>query len=226
MSGTEGAYVAYPFEDLLGILALESHRQGCLVIGEDLGTVPEGFRSRLERAGLLSCRVLLFEREEDGALKPPSACPEAALVSASTHDLPTLRGYWQGRDLDWRLRLEPRPDPAAHGARRAERAGDRRALLDALDRAGLLPQGVEPGSPPDELSLDLLVALHRLLGRWRGRLLAVQLEDALFELDQVNLPGTVDEHPNWRRRLRLPLESLFDDPTVQAVLGAVRAERR
>ena len=104
-SPTDGAYVRYPFDDLVRIIALELERHRCLVIGEDLGTVPRGFRPAMRRAGLMSCRVLYFERAPDGAFLAPAAYPRQALVSVSTHDLPTLKGYWTGRDIRWRAML-------------------------------------------------------------------------------------------------------------------------
>jgi 4-alpha-glucanotransferase len=220
-SGIDGAYVLYPFEDLLRIVALESHRQRCVVIGEDLGTVPEGFRDSLARHGLLSYRLFYFERHEDGSLVPPGAWPEEALAAVSTHDLPTLRGYWTGNDLAWRERIAGRPDPEAHG----ERIADRRVLLRALEREGLLPVGLDPEHPPDAVGEALLVAVHRFVARTPCRIAILQIEDALMELEQVNLPGTLDEHPNWRRRLGTPVERLLEVPSVRAVLEAMAKER-
>ena len=137
----DGAYVRYPFADLAHIIALESERHRCLVIGEDLGTVPRGFRPAMQRAGLLSCRVLYFERAQDGAFLPPEAYPRQALVSVSTHDLPTLRGFWTSRDLKWRDRFARFPDEDASKNAHAARDRDRILLLQALRRAGLLPAG-------------------------------------------------------------------------------------
>ena len=121
----EGAYVEYPFADLLGILALESHRNRCMVIGEDLGTVPEEMRSALKAAGVLSYRLLYFERDSSGELKPPSEYPADALVAASTHDLPPLAGYWESRDLARRRELRHFPSDEAHQHQLAGRAQDR-----------------------------------------------------------------------------------------------------
>jgi 4-alpha-glucanotransferase len=213
-SPAEGAYVRYPFDDLVRIIALESQRHRCLVIGEDLGTVPRGFRPAMQRAGLMSCRVLYFERGEDGAFLPPPAYPRQALVSASTHDLPTLKGYWTSRDVRWRELLRRFPDEAALSEARLERKRDRVLLLRALERAGLLPAGVDPDAPPEEPSDALIVAIHRYLAETPGYLLMVQLEDALGEEEQPNLPGT-DEHPNWRRKLGRSLQEFADEPLVQ-----------
>jgi 4-alpha-glucanotransferase len=221
----EGAYVRYPFADLARIIALESERHRCLVIGEDLGTVPRGFRPAMQRAGLLSCRVLYFERERDGEFAPPEAYPRQALVSVSTHDLPTIRGFWTDGDLKWRALLGRFPDEDAFRRAQAERDRDRVLLLHALQRAGLLPPGIDPEQPPDEPSDELVLALHRYLAATPGHLVMVQLEDALGEEEQPNLPGA-DQHPNWRRKLGRSLEALDEEPMVARIAEAMAAAGR
>jgi 4-alpha-glucanotransferase len=138
MAATEGAYVTYPFGDLLRLVALESCRQGCAVVGEDLGTVPEGFRETMRSANLLSCRVLTFERRSDGGFVPPAQYPALAAASAATHDLPTLRGFWLGTDIAWRRGLDLYPDAVAAEVDVAKRRHDRDLLLQALVEEGLL----------------------------------------------------------------------------------------
>jgi 4-alpha-glucanotransferase len=224
-SPKEGAYVRYPFDDLIKIIALESARQRCLVIGEDLGTVPRGFRPAMQRAGLMSCRVLYFERAHDGAFLEPPAYPRQALVSVSTHDLPTLRGFWTGRDIRWREVLHRFPDEASLQHAERERAQDRMLLLRALERVGLLPEGIDPARPPEEPSDELIVAAHRYLAETPGYLAMVQLEDALGEEEQPNLPGT-NEHPNWRRKLRQQLEDLAEEPLVRRIAEVMAAAGR
>jgi len=227
-SAAEGAYVRYPFDDLLRLIALESHRNRCLVIGEDLGTVPEGFRPRMQQAGVMSCRVLYFERDEQGAFSPPEHYPKSALTSVSTHDLPTLKGFWTARDIRWRDLLKLFSDEKSHADAKDERERDRVLLLEALERAGLLPAGIDPQTPPDALSAELLAAVHRLLARTPSRLVLVQLEDALGEVEQPNLPGA-EEHPNWRRRLPRLLEEFAGVPgltRIAAVMGEEGRSRR
>lgn len=204
----EGAYVTYPLQDLTRIVALESRRNRCLVIGEDLGTVPEGFRPAMARAGILSYRVLYFERDGQGNFLPPEAYPEDALVTVTTHDLATFAGFWQGRDLDWRTRLGLYPSEDARNGDAGGREHDRWRLLEALARAGVLPDSQRDRHAIPEATMELVAAVYRYLAKTPGRVLNMQIEDAIGEIEQPNLPGTVDQHPNWRRRLRLTLEEM------------------
>jgi len=203
----EGGYVRYPFEDLVGIVALESHRNRCMVIGEDLGTVPDDVRATLARVGILSYRVLLFERQHSGEFKRPAEYPADALVTATTHDLPTLAGYWEGRDLALRQELNLYPSEEVGQAQRQARTQDRARLLRALAHEGLLPEGAsaEPVSPL-QMTSTLLIRIHEFLARSGARVLVVQPEDVLAMREQMNLPGTTSEYPNWRRKLPLALE--------------------
>lgn len=232
-----GAYVAFPFEPLRRLLALESRRHRCVVIGEDLGTVPDGFREAMAESGALSYRVLYFERTGGDLFARPETYPPAALVAAATHDLPTLAGFWTGRDLDWRQRLDLYPDAATRARDAAARPADRRRLIDALIDAGLWL--AEPPTDADRQPCDaaLLAALHRFLARTPCALMMVQVEDLLGLVEQANLPGTIAAHPNWRRRLPLTVADLFAESAAEtatetatetaagAVLAAVRAER-
>lgn len=205
-----GTYVGFPFEVLARLCALVSHRRRCVIVGEDLGTVPEGFRERLYGAGMLSCRVLWFERDGE-RFRAPHEYPEQALASVSTHDLPTVRGFLAGKDLDWRADLGGHDDGArahAHAVREAEV----RSLGWALEAAG---QGGEPSAVP----------LHRFLATSSSALALVQLEDLAGILEQPNLPGTVDEHPNWQRRLPLPVEDVLQSPLALDIMAAMRDAR-
>lgn len=223
--GSDGAYVEYPFEDLLRIVALESVRNRCVVIGEDLGTVPEGFRPALHRAGILSYRVLYFERDAEGDFLPPSGYPQRSMVTVSTHDLATFKGFWEGRDLEWRDRLDLYPDAAARDKDAWDRGADRWRLLRALHREGLRPSTYPNDEGDQPWSRELSEAVHRYLASSPGAIAMVQVEDALCEDEQPNLPGTTDQHPNWRRRLRLPVEMLSGDEGVAGLAAAVRAAR-
>lgn len=224
---TEGAYVHYPFDDLLGLVALESVRNECLVIGEDLGTVPEGFRERLFEAGVLSYHPLIFERYPDGQFRLPVDMPRQALIAASTHDLPTLAGFWCGIDLAVRTQLLLFPSDELRQRLIAERGWDRGRLLWALEREGLLPEGMskDPAQLP-ELTTAVIAAIHAYLARSPAQLMVVQPEDLFSLTDQINVPGTLeDQHPNWQRKLPLPLEAWGEDASLVAILAAINRER-
>jgi 4-alpha-glucanotransferase len=229
-SPAEGSYVAYPFDELRGILALESERQRCSVIGEDLGTVPEGFSETMQKASVLSYRVLMFERERDGRFKPPEAYPALASAAFSTHDLPTLHGFWLGRDLDWRRRLGLYPDAATADKKAQERQRECRRLLEALVAAEVLPRAMVPVllSHDDGPVYDpaLAEAVYRFLGQSPAKLVMMQIEDVLGEIEQANLPGTVAEHPNWRRRLSRALDEILGGRDFEHLAAALAAARR
>ena len=228
-TATEGAYVEYPFANLLRLVALESQRQQCAVIGEDLGTVPDGFREALRDANLLSYRIAAFERRPDGNFLSPAEYPPLAAASAATHDLPTLKGFWLGRDIAWRQRLALYPDAAAEAADIADRHTARWQLIEALAREGLIGhERLREFLPFDRepvYATELGEAILAFLARSRARLMLVQLEDIAGEEEQANLPGTSDEHPNWRRRLARRLEDILAGPELQRVAALVNEER-
>ena len=199
----QGGYVHYPADDMLAVLAAESQQRKCLVVGEDLGTVSADLRTKLNSAGLLSYRPLFFEKQPDGEMAPPPAYPRDALVCVSTHDLPTWQGYWKEHDLDLRERLGFSVDPKKE---RELRRADQEKLARALEREGL-----------DRSALSA----HTFIARTPCKIALVQPEDMLEVLEQANLPGSVDEHPNWRRKLPLLLESWSSDPRVVATTQAM-----
>jgi (1->4)-alpha-D-glucan 1-alpha-D-glucosylmutase len=201
-----GGYVNYPFEALLGLLAQESRRSRCMVIGEDLGTVTPELREALNEAAVLSYRPLLFEKDAAGEFLPPLAYPREALTCLSTHDLPTWRGFWDGHDLKLRRELGLTVDFEKEQAAREQ---DKERLKRALEREGF----------------DTTAAgAHAFLARTPSKLLMVQPEDVFELIEQANLPGTVDEHPNWRRKLPVRLEHWRADARIQR-LAAAMAER-
>ncbi|WP_260291247.1 malto-oligosyltrehalose synthase [Sedimenticola hydrogenitrophicus] len=221
-----GAYVAYPFADLLGILALESQRNQCVVIGEDLGTVPQEVRSALAAMQVLSYRVLIDAKTADGRLLPPADYPPQALAVLATHDMPTLSGYWEGRDILRRSELGLFATAEARHGQVIQRARERAELLLLLEQEGLLPEGVTVNSISlPAVSAAFAEAVYVLLARSPARLLMVQLEDLFGVADQVNIPATTTQHPNWRRKLPLHLESWASDPRPFSLSAALRRER-
>jgi (1->4)-alpha-D-glucan 1-alpha-D-glucosylmutase len=188
-----GAYVQYPVDEMLAVAAIEGHRQRCLVIGEDLGNVPAGLRDRMDAIGILGCRLIYFERERNGPFTPPKAYRYSTAASIGSHDSPSFTDWWHGDDLAQRLSSGV-IDAAEAETELAARARTRDALLEALRRAGIPVQG--DAAADDELVL----AIHRFLAATGSALATVQAENA-FGLGQLNMPGTIDEHPNWRRRL-------------------------
>lgn len=222
-TGQDGIYVRTFVDEILAVLALESVRNKVLVVGEDLGTVTPAIRQKLDRAGLLSYRLLFFERQESGCFQDPSGFPEQALVAVTTHDLPTLKGYWAGRDIA--VKEEAGMYPPLHDIDRdrVERAEDRGRLWEALSRHGLVTDPLHPES----LSGDQLQSIYRYLARTPSRLLIVQLEDLLEEMETPNLPGAPDSaYPSWRIKLSRPLSSWLKDPDVIRFAESVRRGRR
>jgi 4-alpha-glucanotransferase len=198
MQPGQGVYVRFPFEALLAVVAQESMRHRCIVIGEDLGTVPEDFRDTLSDWGVWSYQVMLFERAPDGSFLPPDSYRENAVVTFSTHDLATFAGWKSGHDLAVKRALDM--DPGETDEQRAAAQRELRSALSAHGRAGLdFP------------------AVARFLAQTPARLLVVAIEDVLGVRDQANVPATIDEHPNWRRRLPVHLEDL----NLQAGLIAI-----
>ncbi|MGB5948349.1 MAG: 4-alpha-glucanotransferase [Parvibaculum sp.] len=224
-SPADGAYVRFPLDELMAIAALESQRNECLIIGEDLGTVPAGFRERMSGANMLSCRVLYFERGHD-RFHQPEEYPALASVSASTHDLATLHGFWTGDDIAAKAQLGALATAEEEARARAERAHDKRLLLQALADEGLLPQGADPSDADRTAwSPELGSALHLYLARTPACLVMVQLDDLAGEEHQANLPGSTTQYPNWRRRLSRDLSELLNDPAIRCQMEEITAER-
>ena len=203
-SGADGAYLSFPERDLLRLIQLESHRNRAVILAEDLGTVPDGFQNRLCDAGIDGMRVLYFERNRSDAFVSPNHWSPHAAAMTSTHDLPTVAGWWSGRDIEWHERLGHVSDP---DVAREERAKDRDRLWEAFITSGAADG--EPPSPEAPQAVVDAACVH--IGGAACELVMLPIEDAIGLVEQPNLPGTVDEHPNWRRRLP---PTLFDAATV------------
>lgn len=221
-----GTYVHYRDEELLAILALESTRAKALVIGEDLGTVPDWVRERLEAAGVLSYRVLYFERTPSGAWKPPAHYPAQALAVVTTHDLATLSGYWEGIDIETRSELGLVATEPARSAMLSGRQGEKAGILAALKSEELLPPGVsdDPAHVPT-MTAELTEAVHQYLARSPAWIVLANIEDIIGARAQANLPGTLDQHPNWCRRLDLTVTELTHDSRFDRLAARLRVIR-
>lgn len=216
----EGAYLRYPLQDLLRLTALESHRHRAIVIGEDLGTLPEGFQDVLADARVLGLRVLYFQRHHKFFVEPARYSPQA-IATTSTHDLPTLAGWWAGRDLDWRARLGL-STVAEQAEEAAERDESRQFLWGALDYAGLV-SGERPA--PDVAVEGLVDATCAFIARSPSPLVLLPVEDVLGLDEAPNLPGTTSGHPNWQRRLPMPAATALESDMASARLALVQGER-
>ena len=214
-SPLDGVYLRQPLDALLRLLVLEAHRANAIVIGEDLGVVPPGFRDRLAGRHLLGMRVLPFERTKTGGFTDPTTWSPIAAAMTSTHDLTPFAGWWRGIDLDWRERLGADADTAAQ--RQADRV---RFWERATATAGTT--AMVPASDAPAKAVDAAIAL---VARSACELALVAIED-LVGLEQApNLPGTIDEHPNWRRRMPASPDTLFADPAVAARIATLAKER-
>lgn len=220
-SGDTGGYLRYPLEDLIGILALESVRNRCLVVAETLGTVPDGFIQRMNEAGIMGYNVLVLEHDEIAGMPVPDSFPPDALICAATQDIPTLKGFWEKTDLTWMDRLGLFPSPEVKMRMTDARERQIRDIENMLARLDLIDETARDGCYNPKKA----VALHRYLARTPCRLMMMQLEDLLGQHEQANLPGTWKQHPNWRRRLPVVINALNDQPLLRDILDAVAIER-
>ncbi len=205
----QGTYVRYPADDLLGVLALESAAAQALVVGEDLGTVEPGVRERLAAEGVLSYRLAWFERGPDDGRRRAADYPRLALAATTTHDLPTVAGFFSGTDID---HLYDIGVATPGGPEQADQEAQRESLCRLLEEEGLLA--------PDERSVPAIVAaLYGFLARTPSMLVAATLEDAVEAHDRPNVPGTIDQRPNWSLPLPVPLDDLAVDPRVRRLAG-------
>lgn len=224
-----GTYLRYPMQKLLAELAGSSREHRAIIIGEDLGNVPPGFREVMAASSILSYRILYFEQDERGFIAPQKY-PRLALACLSTHDLPTLDGWWMGGDIVLR-RDHGLIDAKSAAEQQARRREERQALIRALLRAGAAGKAELPGSRRQSAAEGqpappaLHVAAHRFLARTPSLLVGVRLADLTGETEPTNLPGTVDSYPNWRLKSSVLLEDLASTAPFELITGAVAAER-
>jgi 4-alpha-glucanotransferase len=215
----DGAYLAYPEQDLLRLLALESWRHQAIVVAEDLGTVPEGFTDRLQDSGIDGMRVLWFERDQQQNFTPPSTWSRHAAAMTTTHDLPTVAGWWRGRDIEWRAQWEFSADPAAEARARAD---ERQTLWSAFEQSNAA-SGEMP--LPSETARAVDAACVHVAGS-ACELAIIPIEDVLGLDEQPNLPNTIDQHPNWRRRLNGEAATILDGELAAARLRSIAKTRQ
>ena len=218
-TGAQGAYLTFPETDLLRLIKLESHRHRAIILAEDLGTVPDGFQDRLREAGIDGMRVLWFERDKAEHFTPPRNWTAGAAAMTSTHDLPTLAGWWTGCDIKWHEKLGHLADPTET---RRQRAADREAVWQAFRNSGAA--SAELPAEEDADSFADAACVH--VGTSACELVMLPVEDALGLREQPNLPGTLDEHPNWRRRLPAESAVLLEEGATARRLRALDAARR
>jgi 4-alpha-glucanotransferase len=227
-SAAEGVYVRYPFHRMLKTLAEISQARRVIIIGEDLGVVPPGFRDVMREVEIQSYRVFFFEKRDDYFLRPEEY-PREGLACLSTHDLYTIAGWWSGHAIDVRHDIGMVSASEAH-TMKEERAHERRRMLGLLADKGLLPASMArvmrgEAKAPAKLPASVAVALHRLVASAPSRLFVAQAEDLVGAIDQINIPGTTSEHPNWRRKLPVDLEALPRHRLFRAITSALREER-
>lgn len=210
-----GAYVRYPFDGLIAMIAKESQDSGCVIFGEDLGTVPDDFRARMAGYDLMGCNIALFERDSQGGIIPAAHMRDLSITAFSNHDFPTLTGFWEGRDFVWREALGIGADPEVLGREKAQRARDKAAFADLV--------GAEADAP---MSAQLMADLQAYLAESPALAFAIPLDDLMLEPLQANVPGTTDEQPNWRRRAKMSLEQISDDQDVALIMDAIHNARK
>lgn len=218
----EGAYLTYPEADMMRLLALESWRARAIVVGEDLGTVPPGFREAMDAHGFLGMRVLWFERTRGGGFRAPETWAPKAAALTGTHDLPTVAGWWRGRDIDWTWRIGRTSASQSPEAEHEARGKDRERLWRACRKAGVT-EGRRPPAPKPASAVDASI---EYVASTPCELTIIPAEDLLGLAEQPNLPGTTDEHPNWRRRLPGHAEDMLDAPEVRARIDRLNEARR
>ena len=221
-----GAYVQYPVDDLLAILALESQRHQCMVIGEDLGTVPVEIVAKLRDSGVYSYKVLYFESDHEKNFRAPAAYPEQSMAVATTHDLPTLRGYWESGDLTLGKTLGLYPDEEVLRGLYQDRERAKQGLLHALHAQGCVPKKVGHNASRMSMTAVLNRGMQRYIADSNSALLGLQPEDWLNMSGPVNIPGTSYQYKNWRRKLSASLEEMFSDESVNKLIKDLDKRRR
>ena len=227
----EGAYVYYPLKQLLAILRLESHRNKCLVIGEDMGVVPHEFREQMASSMIYSSKVFFFETHHDGRFIEPQDYKHDALLMITNHDVPTLAGWWNGVDIRLREQFNLIDPAKGSSSALAHRKNQKHQLLDWLSELGLLPESWQPdhlnqAAELKPLDMDLCAAIFSANARANSKFVLYQLDDLQLITDPVNVPGTFKQYPNWQRKQLRDTAVIFADPQVTQTLSSMRKERK
>lgn len=219
VNGTAKGYIRYDSQALFALLALESRRNSTAIVGEDLGTVPDEVRIEMQRRLLYSWKVLYFEKDFGSTeFRKPDQYPRESIATVNTHDLPTLAGFWNGRDIEERERIGLLSKEQANSAQE-DRRQEREALLRALESADLSFEDLAEDSSMDP---ELSAAIHKYVSLSNSQLFIVSYDDLTGEMDQPNLPGTVNEYPCWKLRNQVYLEDINENPYWIAINEAMK----
>jgi 4-alpha-glucanotransferase len=221
----KGCYIYYPLRELVGLLCLESHLNKCIIIGEDLGIVPDEFRAMVAKTKIYSNRVFYFEKWHENCFKHPKEYESHALAMVNNHDVPTLRSWWNATDLHLRNKLELLEEHVAFSDLLSTRQLEKQNLLDFLEGEGLLPDSWQDRDVDKMIDFTLILSILRLVSLSASKVLIIQLEDLLAMDEPVNVPGTYNEYPNWRRKLDRNLDEIFESKEVIALFADVSAAR-
>ncbi|MDT8397908.1 MAG: 4-alpha-glucanotransferase [Pseudomonadales bacterium] len=224
-SNASGAYVHYPVNELFAILRIESMRARCLVIGEDLGVVPPAIRSHIQESGIFTNLVFYFEKVDVLNFRKPADYARMALAIIANHDVPTLRAWWDVRDLLLRRSLGMIASDLQLDAERAHRQREKRAVFDWLAEAGLLPASWAERDESRAFDVELGAAIMQCCASCASQLLSVQLDDLALLDTPVNIPGTSTEYPNWRRKIPCSVATLFARESTMRMLAGIKQER-
>jgi len=222
----QGVYVNYPVDDLLAILALESHRHKSLVIGEDLGTVPDGIREKLEKNGMFSYCLFFFEQAEDGGFYSPAHYPEQSMATLTTHDMPTLIGFWHCDDLALGKDVGLYPDQEMLNHLYDVRHENKQHILNTLHGHNSIGDNISRDVNYVGMTPELNFAMQTHMAKGSSALLSLQLEDWLQMDKPVNIPGTFHEYPNWKRKLSENIDDIFAKPEIHQLALELNKRRK
>ncbi|MBX2857093.1 MAG: 4-alpha-glucanotransferase [Cellvibrionaceae bacterium] len=220
-----GAYVYYPFEEMLGILVLESQRNKCLIIGEDLGVVPDEFREAMAKNHIFSNKVFYFEKSAHDRFRPPGEYAARALAMINNHDVPTLLSWWSGSDLELRDKLNIFEEGVTYAQALQQRIAEKGQVLDLLNEGGNLPLGWQCEDTQKDVDKALVESVLKHGAKVNSQIFAIQLEDLIMMDAPVNVPGTFKEYPNWQRKISKTISEIFASEETKNLLTEINSIR-